>query len=146
MPARQLAAFREQLVEVSTPAGRVLAGAEALCLCRVQHTFDPTPQAHGGFMFGLPYWAEHPEHVVGADLLQGPITQSRGVRCQRGDPLAFVLLIPKPVRQVFDEFVRKSTERRRRLPSSFSRASRIDWIATACQHAASFERTFSRLN
>jgi hypothetical protein len=50
------------------------------------------------------------------------------------------------MRQLFHELVRKSAERRRGLPSDFGRASRFNWIATARQHAASFERTFSSLD
>lgn len=90
---RQLLAGRQQVLEVTAPRGRVLAGAVALGLGRVQHSLDASSKAPRRLRHRLPERFQDLEHVLDRDLVHGHGAQRPGVLLERHPPLRPVLVV-----------------------------------------------------
>src|SRR4029077_11013390 len=85
---------RQQLVEMSAPASRVLAVAIAAHLGEVQNAFQAPTDAARRFGLCRPDTLEHLEHKAGVDRLHGQCADNGvGIGGERRAPLSRVLAV-----------------------------------------------------
>ena len=124
MAAGELLAWREQRIQVTAPARRVLARAEPLGLRCVEHPFDPAAEPGGGLGYFLPDRLEHPQHLCGVDHVYRHRADFLGISGQRHRPLAAVFLVAPFARHARHELIGALAECRD--PSScFARLDRV---------------------
>ena len=87
----QLLALRQELVEMSPPAGRVLAAALALGLRSIQHILNASPKPLGSLRDAFPQGLEDIENILGRDLIYRMIADRFGVGLEGHGPLGRVL-------------------------------------------------------
>ena len=71
----ELWALRQELIEMSTPAGWILAAAQPLRLGGVKNALDPAAQAGSGFGLVVPQRLQNRKHVMSGDLVHGQATR-----------------------------------------------------------------------
>jgi hypothetical protein len=87
-----LAACRQQVVEMATPAGGVLSGAPSACGGVIQNGFNPPSDPLGGLGLGCPYRGQNGLHMLGPHIGHRLVSKhGEGVGGQRGFPLFRVL-------------------------------------------------------
>ena len=124
MASGELLAWREQRIQVTAPARRILARAEPLGPRRIQHPFDPAAQSRGSFGYLLPDRLKHPQHLCGLDHVDRHRADRLGVSGQRHRPLAAVFLVAPFARHARHELIGALAEGRH-SPSGFARLDRV---------------------
>jgi hypothetical protein len=79
------------MIEMPTPAGRVLADAHAFGLGVIKHDLYTATHAACRLVLRAPDRLEHPQHILGGDPVYRQTVERRGVRLERGFPLMGML-------------------------------------------------------
>src|SRR5580658_10025456 len=85
--------FRQELIQMTAPARRVLSAAQPLRLGGVKDALDPAAKPRCGFRLVIPKTIEDREHVIGGDLIHWKTADGRRVDLQGHFPLRSMLAV-----------------------------------------------------
>src|SRR4051812_8735563 len=149
--ALRLRGFRQQLVEMAAPAGRVLSLAPAARGRVIKDAFDPTADPRGSLGLFGPDWFKHPHDESDINRLSWQHSEYRiDVGFERRWPLLRVNRVFPPGLVRVDVPLRALAKRDslRRL-DQFGIAlglARVEWIDAFENHPASFYRSAPRFS